>query len=509
MKSSILIFLLLLAGNASLLGQELGGDSIDKPTFKPSLVAAPTGERKAVIMRPSADPQLQYQATTLKPLSITTNNAEQNNNYVQLSAGNLKSINASGLYQFKVKKNSIYLTGFTNNANAANYQQYSNTHGTIGVLTEYQKKLFGAELNIQRDKYFDYGGLVPSLVLPQNGAALKLELLTKEKAKGVNLALLYKAFSAYKANETQLRPSLQYFNRTKQWQREVNIHAALNGINVADSAIANNLFWAGINLSHYRANKFANLGMALFATNRGVRLMPNFIVERRPNKNLNLRAHWQRTYFSNSLSNILEQNPFVQNVFTFTPTIKNEFLVQATHVLKGATSVSIGAGGISFENMLLYRTINEATAPQLAAQYHTRQTAFVTQASISYAQNQDFNASLKGELFLWSPNTTFPKLWHMPNWNLQAQLFKRINAKSNISARWDVWGHRFAAPVSNLDDHYGTGMVNNLNLRANYNLNKRWKLFLEANNLLNSSYDIWYQYRVLPRQILGGVYWKI
>jgi len=122
-------------------------------------------------------------------------------------------------------------------------------------------------------------------------------------------------------------------------------------------------------------------------------------------------------------------------------------------------------------------------------------------ASFTYNYKQKISALLKGTYNRWT-TTELPFAWHKPDWELDFNFTYKINDDIRLSANAFALGKRKVLGYEN--DVTELKPLVDLNLSGVYEYTSWVSFFLNLNNLLNQSNQIWYGYNLHRFNFMAG-----
>jgi hypothetical protein len=131
---------------------------------------------------------------------------------------------------------------------------------------------------------------------------------------------------------------------------------------------------------------------------------------------------------------------------------------------------------------------------------------------VSYVSDAGWQANLSGEILSYDTENEL-EAWHLPNYRFKASGSYNLYDKFIIGASFNLIGSRQVKslwPIPGQSPEEG-GFWNvkldpylDLGLSAEYRYTSRLSIFIEANNLTATSYDIYYRFPAQRAFIMGG-----
>jgi hypothetical protein len=231
-----------------------------------------------------------------------------------------------------------------------------------------------------------------------------------------------------------------------------------------------------------------------------------------PDLNLNFNLIYEKlTLFAGVTGDIMQnahyklaaENPYL---FADNPIIPTLIPYDIFGGFKGAFSTSfsyeVNLGFRRINNYAFYNFIPDRSLAGYKLIYDDMsQSYFKTAFNIGIGKKFDLKMQLT---YLQNDPDNLKKALHIPDFRFKSILIFKPSDKLNFSATLNSTGNR------NFSTNYDDALpgYTDLNFGVCYNINKQFTAFLQANNLLNKTYEIYYLYPVQKLQILGGVAYR-
>ncbi len=127
---------------------------------------------------------------------------------------------------------------------------------------------------------------------------------------------------------------------------------------------------------------------------------------------------------------------------------------------------------------------------------------FKFQAGLNYNSNQKLNIGTNFTYY--SYNTTSAHAFQRPDFEWNSKISATIAGKLNLHSKVYVIGSRWSRYIwSNNSEKLP--VIADINIGADYRYSKKLSFFLDANNLMNQTYQRWFNYPVYGLNALAGV----
>ena len=206
-------------------------------------------------------------------------------------------------------------------------------------------------------------------------------------------------------------------------------------------------------------------------------------------------------YEINSYRNLAHFNPFITQPSNIFNTRNTEFFAGIKGNGGSHFSYLANVGYVQRKNVALFMNDTSRTGNTYRAMQEEQVNSLRLHGELSY-QNADklywsnsFNAQTFGGL------KTYDKAYGLIP--LEIQSHARVKVQEHLYVTADLYyfeGNWYKSKRS--EDKTGTAI--DLNLGMDLKVYKNWSIWLQFNNLLNSTYQRWNQYPVLGFQALGG-----
>jgi len=210
---------------------------------------------------------------------------------------------------------------------------------------------------------------------------------------------------------------------------------------------------------------------------------------------------------------LTEQNPFILNQVPLENTI-NRYRVFGG--FRGSVSDNLSFNvGVSYtrgDNTPLFVNDTLYSRENRFSVIYDRVTTLAFSGEVSYVSKDGWQANLSGEVFSYETENE-EEAWHLPSYRFAAKGSYNLYDKFILGVSFNLIGSRRVKslwPIPDQDPTEG-GFWNveldpylDLGLSAEYRYTSRLSVFIEANNLTATKYDIYYRFPAQRAFILGG-----
>ena len=287
-------------------------------------------------------------------------------------------------------------------------------------------------------------------------------------------------------------------------QLQIGISGMLNRFKSDTVDVSNNLFLLNAG-AKFVVNKNLQLKAGIIPSwsSNTFKLLPDlqaeFLVN---NRQLVVEAGFKGYYNEQTYRGLTRVNPWIGQPDTLTNTRNTEFYGGIKVAVNDQIAFRVKVGFISMANVPLFlndvgdgktfRTVFEPNMNNLAIGGE-----FIWHIGDKIDWYNSLNVNTYGDLERYEK--AFGLLPLTFNSTLRAQLVKGLKLKADLYNFTAAWYRSGAGQASK-----GQSGVD-LNAGLEFSLHKNVDLWLQFNNVLNSSYERWHQYQVLGFQALGGV----
>lgn len=237
--------------------------------------------------------------------------------------------------------------------------------------------------------------------------------------------------------------------------------------------------------------------------NGPVRVLPDLLLEiPLPDKSLLLTAGWVAHLRKNNYEFLAKQNPWINQPLT-------QFNTRITDVyagLRGSVATKLNYRfQFGVTEMLHLPLFENSMQPSLfVVRREGKLQAFHTQAELGFVQQQQLQASAKLDWYSIFNQQDEAQAWHFIPLQVTGTL--RWQPIRHLRLRSDLFGWQGAvARINAQGDSKRLPAVMDLNAGAEYQFTPRVGAWLQLNNILNNTYERWFNYPVFGFQVIAGI----
>jgi len=473
---------------------------------------------------PSQNLFFSYQPAALKPLGLAIDSAYlwENDQYIKLGAGNFSSYFGEAALSFGDGKTSI--TNIRGNFLTA-----------TGHLPAQQAAKWGVDVlsvfNTKNDQewithpYYQSSTQYLYGYQPTTLSYSKEQLLQQFSTVGIEAGMRNKTATEFGITYHPQVSAYRFFDNHEAHENGIMIKAPLNkafgkiysfdlGLTADMSTsyfplipnpleVKNNLYYLDPSVVFKTPNVKINAGIQPSWDNKQFSILPNITAEAKiTDINLSLEAGWTGYFQKNTYRSLAGFNPWI----SFPDSLLNTKINEQYAGVKGTQgdhfTYEIKASLLSINNQPLFlnsagdgKSFNVVYEPELKALRLHGEVGYTEQEKISFTAGATFTQ--------YNSLAVNQKAWGLlpveANASLKWKLVKDVQVKADVFL-WDGAPYRDAA----LQAHKSAAAAD-LNLGAEFTVLPRLNLWLQMNNLLNTTYQRWNQYSVLGFNVLGGI----
>ncbi len=464
-----------------------------------------------------------YQPVAIKPLALAVDSGFTWNNdqYIKIGAGNFSSVLGEAAFSFgdgkssitNVRGNFVTATGHLPAQQTAKWGidvvSIFNTHNNnewtahpyYKSSTQYLYGYQPATLNYSKDQ----------LLQKFNTVGIDIGLRNKEANRfGVTYhpQINFIRFSdSHEAKENELiikAPINKAFGKIYSLDLDLGADLSTTNIPMIPNALdqKNNLFYVNPSIQFKTPNVKIMAGIRPSWDDQVYSTLPNITAEAKVADAFSLEAGWVGYYQKNTLRSLSNMNPWMGPLSD----LKNTLIKEQYAGIKGATGDHFTyQARVSFQQLtnqaLFVNTLSDGKTfhvlfePAMKALKLHGEVAYTLQENVSIMAGLTYTS--------YSSLSVNQKAWGLlpleATGTVKWKILKDLQLKADVFM-WDGSPYRdssFQAKKLNA--------VADLNLGAEFSVMPRLNIWLQMNNLLNSTYQRWNQYPVLGTQVLAGV----
>lgn len=466
-----------------------------------------------------------FNSVPIRPLALGRMEKEIDfQNYIQLGLGNKRGAYVDlGLASIRDKdyEATVHVKHFSQtDKDYFVSQNQSNTEVDIGGVYHFDEHDFAAQLFYHR-KGMSY---MPSIFPVVNTDRYKqaysnigLKVSMKNTApiiEGLSYAPELK-FDTYRDKFKNFETNFD-FNIPVSYQiiEGLSAHLALEGLFTSLEtpiwSISNNLFSIQPSLKYSNKNVRLKAGIAnVYGKRDQAYWLPDlyaqfFIL----NDGLKIDLGWKSSVIRNTFKELSTINPFVFSQSRIQQTKSDQVFVGFESRL--GTHLSFGAqlSWRQWLDMPMFNAMEQTEYQYLVfePQYLSKVQAANPEAFIQYDLGPNFG--VKGYLSYFNYNVTegIDRILHMPKFKTGGQIRMKFFKRLLIEGQADFWNGIYAQTL--FGEEVKLKPFLDLQVRGDFTITPRWSAFVSVNNILNQTYQRWYDYDHFGINFIGGVRFK-
>jgi hypothetical protein len=473
---------------------------------------------------PAQSITFQYQPVSIKPaaLDIDTTAPWINHQYVKLGFGNYSTPYGEAGFSFgDGKKSIVNLSGnLISSKGNLPFQKYTKANiQALGIFNslknEYTSKLYYSNNSLYRYGYSDTSVAFTKSDLQQNFNNVGFELGFKNKIPS-NFGVTYHPqikfdyfFREGGSSEFNFDGGLKLIKSlVKVFSLTVKPYAEITTLtnSAANSTINNNLFSINTALQLNTPNFKLNVGMTPAWDNSAFSLLPDLSAESKiGSSNLIFMLGWVGNINKNTFHSLSLINPYIQDP----QQLSNTKTMEEYFGFKGSTGDHFAYNAkfsfIRWNNAALFSNDTLAENTQtFDVLYEPQMEGIKIHAEASYTLQEKL--TLIGA-FNYTQITNQQKYSKPYGWlpveisgSLRYAIIKGLSVKSDLFL-WD--GTNYINPANMQTQKLPA--VLDFNMGFEFSVLPKLNIWLQFNNLLNSNYQRWNQYKTLGINFLGGI----
>jgi hypothetical protein len=490
-----------------------------KINFSAATPGADTSRPNLYYTIPSQNLFFTYQPTPLQPLALSPDTAFNwyNHNYVKAGYGNFTTPYLRLGLSFGDGRKSVvnvHAKHVSSKGQLA-YQQYSKTNITgLGIFNVNNKTEWNAKAHLDLSNQYLYGFRPDTLKLnkdslKQNFSSFgaRVGLRNKDANAGFTYSpsLGIEIFNDNKSgNETDFSFALPVSKSFgKIFGLAVGLYGDVTSLKTPANTYDNNLFYLTPAFQFKTPNLKVNAGFTPSWDNSVFNLLPNFTAEAKvKDERFAVEVGWVGYYHRNTYKNLASFNPFIAQ-----PTFSNNTRIKEQYAgLKGSAGNHFTYNGrvsvLNYNNVALFvndtllgNTFNVVNEPTMKSVRIHAEVGYTVQEKFSFLAGATFNKYSNLDTY----NRAYGLLPLELTGSLRWQVLKDLSVTSDVFF-WD--GPQY---LTKAGGSFKLKPALDLNMGLELGITDKFSGWLQFNNILNSDYQRWNQYKVLGFNVLAGV----
>ena len=466
---------------------------------------------------------------SLKPLAyqVPQRVDERNNAFFKVGGGNLNTPFLSAGYQSRLNDN-IFSLGVDHISSKGNLQnqQYSNSN----VTGQFKRQLadnqsFNINLGYQGDAYRNYGY-----------DTSKFSFSEDELKQRFNQFSFGAGFDLVAGNNASIfiKPDIQFdYLSTRRGANEMDLQFRVPLTYVVDNNVK---LSANLDIDYVQLNNessvksstilvqlplkvdylidglYASGGIVPVLKKNKVTLVPDakLVYTFKEGNSVRLLGGISNAFNVNSLQKLYEINPFLITPDQLTVFQQTNYYAGFDWLNAKGLQLQAKLGFVKFKNLPLFINEGPVSADPSGKDFYvlneTAATAFFIESNLGYifSDKLEFNSTLKA--FSFQSQTQYVDPYGILPLELNLGLQWKPVQPLNIKMNGQIFGGNMAKEPGKLP--FRTKGIFDLGLAVDYNLNKKWTLWIDLNNIANTKYQRWNGYTSFGFNFLLGIKFK-
>ncbi len=493
-----------------------------KPEYAPTLNITDTSKPELDYDVPQQKLSYTYHSIPIRPLAL--GRIEQKKpfeNYIKLGFGNLNSILADGGYAYSktdLFQTAIHVHHLSQKASLENQRTSTTSADLNGSYQLRNHEIHGGIDFLKRN--IDYYGYNHDSVsfshssVRQSFFGLGVHAgLNNTKANNIPLyyqpLISFRYYSDhYDASETSFGIALpfQYHIKDSILIAKLSIKGNYTQFKNATLSQSNNMTAINPALEFKKGIIAIHVGVKpTWSRDWGFSLLPDLSFKLHvPDSRFSLLAGWEGDIIQNTYEQLSTQNPFLFNNYSQQQTKFQRAFGGFESSIGQHLSFNASVAWQQWKGLPLF--INNYTM-SADGNYYTvvndsSTQAIVIKADVRYQFAEKFSIGIDGKWSNFLRLENNDKAWMQPAIQLHGKLNWQMLNPLRFHADINFWDGLYALDAAGLTQKLPA--FADLSLGAEYNIISRVSLFLQANNVLGTKYQRWYQYPVYGFNIIGG-----
>jgi hypothetical protein len=236
-------------------------------------------------------------------------------------------------------------------------------------------------------------------------------------------------------------------------------------------------------------------------------LLPTLDLHFKPlNTDLDLFVHIVNKAAVNSLHYLTNENPFIVSPDSLSIFQQVDYGTGIKLTLQKRFSINLSGGYTSFVNLPFY--INTAlSGKDFSVFYKSDLNAVHLKAEIAYSPTSQFDFKANLISYSFTGESKNEKIYGFIPTKLSADLIWKPIRNLKLNSIISFWKGPWA--FSESKSNHLLKNVADINLGIDYDLNKKWGIWIDLNNIANVKYERWSQYSSFGFNIVGGIRYQL
>lgn len=490
---------------------------VPKPELVPGLPPVDTARPNLDYNVPEQTLYYTYSSLPIRPLALElTGDTKPYANYVKVGGGNLSTLYLDagiGNIRGDNYETALHIDHLSQAGNIAD-QKVSLTGLEADGTYHKNGKAWHGQVGVRRDQYHYYGydhslynydisTVRQAFTNISIGADMRNEddEFSKFGYHPSVKAILYSDNQS--ASETTFDIAIPVTYRIDdKLQLYASVNALVTSFNNPLTTQSNNIFQVAPGLRFKTSTITGHIGISpTFGENGNQYFLPDAEVQFNiPNTQLMMLVGWEGKLTQNRFEQLSTQNPFMYNTYTVQQTRSSELYAGIKSNLGNNITFSGRLSWWDYDNLPLFINDTAGDMKQFNIIYDNV-NAISLQASIRYQVAQTFSLGFSGQWYNFYEKT-FEQVWHRPAIRFTGDFQLKPVDNLTVTAYASFIDQLYALEKNNRTIKLNTLL--DIGAGAEYQIIDRLSVFLQANNLLNNTYQRWYQYDAFGINVFGG-----
>lgn len=233
-------------------------------------------------------------------------------------------------------------------------------------------------------------------------------------------------------------------------------------------------------------------------------LLPDVYAEAQvKDRSFAVQAGWIGRFTKNSYKNLTDINPYLAPVFTQINTKETEYYGGIKASLAKHFNVSAKAGLVNYANLPFFINDTTGDGKSFVISNEKRVNNFRVHGDLSYINQDKFTLTAGATFNGYTSMKTNAKAWHTLPVEITGSL--RWWAYKTVLIKADAYIFEGSNYLAKGPTAMGFKGGTDVSAGVEIKINKKFSIWADANNLLNSKYERWHNYEVYGTNFMGGI----
>jgi hypothetical protein len=444
---------------------------------------------------------------SIKPLAYIAKEIiqEKDNFYIKLGGGNLRTPFASASYNSKLGNNMVSLNFDHISSKGSIYnQQYANTKFEGQVKTTLaDNQSIKYILGYEGDNFRNFGYDTSKFLFQEDDLKQRFNKFklgaSYDLVSGVDASLFFKptlqvgyltSRRGAKETEVQLAIPVSYIlDETLRLSASIDVDY-LNLSNEKQATASAFLLQLPLKIDYTIKGLLASGGIVSVLKNKKISFLPeaNLIYNFKEGAGARLLAGISNTVNVNSLQKLYEINPFLLTPDSLNVYQQTNYYVGFDWLNPKGLQLQAKTGFVNFVNLPLF--INEGlSGKDFLVLNEPRISALFLEANLGYVFSDKLSFSSGLKAFSFQSQRRYAYVYGVLPLELNLGLSWKPMKQLSTRVYGELFGGNMAKTLGKPD--FRTKGIVDLGLGVDYNLNKKWALWMDLNNIANARYQRW------------------